>query len=154
MARTQSGQKSAARTAARIKKCIAEGCELSVEIAQRMNVARETVDTCLRKLEISGDVHRICITPEGGKRYNNFWRLGPGVEDSETHCVRRGDRAIIRLVSTYPVVGVRDPLVAALFGAPGIKLQAPKQSAPRCTACGIEQGAGHAVNCIVQLVAA
>jgi hypothetical protein len=48
----------------------------------------------------------------------------------------------------------RDPLIAAFFGAPATERRAPANNSPRCTVCGIEQGAGHQAGCIVAMVAA
>ena len=53
-----------------------------------------------------------------------------------------------------PLVIRRDPLVAAFFGAPVVERRAPASNSPRCTVCGIEQGAGHQAGCIVAMVAA
>ena len=53
-----------------------------------------------------------------------------------------------------PLVIRRDPLVAAFFGTPVIERRAPANNSPRCTVCGIEQGAGHQAGCIVAMVAA
>ena len=56
--------------------------------------------------------------------------------------------------SKAPMVIRRDPLVAALFGAPVIERRALAQNTSRCTRCGMDQGAGPQAGCIVAMVAA
>ena len=45
----------------------------------------------------------------------NIWRLGPADIDEEFSAA---DERRIVISTKYPTLGLRDPLVAALFGAP------------------------------------
>lgn len=155
MARTKTRAERIAELKEKILQCMVDGLDTTPAIAAKLRWKRSGISTCLEGLEKAGKVHHIRIGNTGKGGYVNRWFLGQRPEGAVVKPEpRRGDRAVIRLTSTYPVVGIRDPLVAALFGAPVFALQAPNQSAPRCTACGIEQGAGHAANCLVALVAA
>lgn len=137
---------------ARILACIQAGIELASEISEKSGVGTHTVTNNLIVLEREGVIHRERVKVAGPTGFYNRWKLGNAPESAANSRAWRGDEPRRILSKEYPVNHARDPLVAALFGAP--QFQAPKQSAPVCTACGVEQGAGHNRGCIVALVAA
>jgi cytochrome c553 len=99
---------------------------------------------------------------DDGKRggFVNNWQMGPGPENQASYGAkdlprrRATDERRVILSSAYPAIDRRDPLVAALFGAPVAERRAQQQSAPCCTRCHMEQGTGHQAGCIVAMVAA
>ncbi|MBD8632768.1 hypothetical protein IFT74_15495 [Oxalobacteraceae sp. CFBP 8755] len=141
--------------------CIGAGLHRTAEIAQHLNVKSDQISTRLDYLRTLGLIHaaRIDDSKRGG--FVNDWQLGPGPGDHASYdpkdLPRRraatDDRRVI-LSTTYPLVDRRDPLVTALFGAPVVERRAQQQSAPCCTRCHMEQGAGHQAGCIVAMVAA
>ena len=141
--------------------CIGAGLHRTTEIAQHLNVKSDQVSTRLDYLRTLGLIHagRVDDARRGG--FVNHWKLGPGPADQSSYdpkdLPRRraatDDRRVI-LSSVYPAIERRDPLVTALFGAPVAERRAQQQSAPCCTRCHMEQGAGHQAGCIVAMVAA
>lgn len=128
----------------KIIECIKSGIHKVVEIKEVLRLNRATVDNYLRVLEEDGLVHHIkANNPKGG--YINHWVLGAGEDAVDEIEIPRV--ILTPATAIYPVVGRRDPLVAAIHGP-------ANRYAARCTACGMEQGAGHSVNCLVALVAA
>lgn len=129
--------------------CVKAGFHLATEIAEEMGISIHTVTNNLIVLERDGEVHRDPVKLAIAGSFNSVWRLGKGADEVTLNSRRllKCDVPRVILSKEYPVNHVRDPLVAALFGA-------PKRNAPRCTACGVEQGAGHNRGCIVALVAA
>lgn len=51
-----------------------------------------------------------------------IWRLGPGDLDES---LSTSDERQVVISTTYPAMGLRDPLVAALFGAPAATSMVP-----------------------------
>lgn len=141
--------------------CIGAGMHRTAEIAAHLHMASSHISTRLDYLRTQGLIHaaRIDDSKRGG--FVNDWQLGPGPENQASYdqkdLPRRraatDDRRVI-LSTTYPLVNRRDPLVTALFGAPVIERRAQQKSAPCCTRCHMEQGAGHQAGCIVAMVAA
>lgn len=124
--------------------CIKFGLRVVPDMQAELKLSRGTVDAHLRGLEDAGQVHRVKVrNMKGG--YINHWLLGSGedaVDPIETpNIILTPANAII------PVIGRRDPLVAAIHGP-------ARRYAALCTACGVEQGTQHARGCIVALVAA
>lgn len=140
--------------------CIGAGMHRTAEIAAHLHMASSHISTRLDYLRTQGLIHaaRIDDVKRGG--FVNEWQLGPGPGNQASYdpkdLPRRratDDRRVI-LSTTYPLVDRRDPLVAALFGAPMAERRAQQQSAPCCTRCHMEQGTGHQAGCIVAMVAA
>lgn len=127
----------------KIIKCIESGIHLVMAIAIALQRSRPAVDNHLRRLEAEGIVHHI-KSRKPGAGYINYWMLGPGEMRVDAIEVRT---IVLTKAQAGQIKMSRDPLVAALFGA-------PKQSPHRCTACGVEQGEQHQRGCIVALVAA
>ena len=101
----------------------------------------------LHGLELDALVHheKLVYTTGGGSYY--LWHAGAGISTSRS--------TPLASPQNRPALVVRrDPLVAALFGAPVAERRAQQQSAPCCTRCHMEQGTGHQAGCIVAMVAA
>lgn len=139
---------------AAILECVRDGFTLTAQISTRLNVESEKISTRLDYLRQLGVVHGVRIpSPKGGTV--NEWHLGPALDEyGQPGRVHEGGSRSkkdglphVVISTTYPTVGRRDSLVAAFHGA-------PKQSAPVCTVCLMEQGAGHQSGCIVAMVAA
>jgi len=139
--------------------CIGAGLHRTAEIAQHLKVKSDQVSTRLDYLRTLGLIHASRI--DDGKRggFVNNWQLGPGPGDQASYGAkdlprrRATDERRVILSSAYPAIDRRDPLVTALFGAPVAERRAQQQSAPCCTRCHMEQGAGHQAGCIVAMVA-
>jgi hypothetical protein len=140
--------------------CIEAGMHRTAEIAAHLNLKSDQVSTRLDYLRQLGVIHasRIDEVKRGG--FVNNWQLGPGPENQASYNAkdlprrRATDERRVILSSAYPTIDRRDPLVTALFGAPVAERRAQQQSAPCCTRCHMEQGAGHQAGCIVAMVAA
>jgi hypothetical protein len=140
--------------------CIGAGLHRTAEIAKHLNVKSDQVSTRLDYLRTLGLIHagRVDDSKRGG--FVNNWQLGPGPGDQASYDAkdlprrRATDERRVILSSAYPAIDRRDPLVTALFGAPVAERRAQQQSAPCCTRCHMEQGAGHQAGCIVAMVAA
>ena len=136
-----------------ILNCIIAGLQRTDEISARLNVSPKTISQRLNYMKDLALIHGV----RAGAA--NIWRLGPALDEygqpghvpQARNCITR--RKVI-LSTTYPAVGRRDSLVAALFGGAVADRRAPQQSAPRCTRCHMEQGTGHQAGCIVAMVAA
>lgn len=137
----------------KILDCIREGHFLAAEITSRSGLPVHSVTNNLIALEREGLIHRERVETAGQNGYYNLWTLGASDEPVRTRNTNKGKgwnyagERKVTILKEYPANPVRDPLVAALFGA-------PKQSAPVCTACKVEQGKGHLSGCVVALVAA
>jgi hypothetical protein len=140
--------------------CIGAGMHRTAEIAAHLHMASSHISTRLDYLRTQGLIHaaRIDDSKRGG--FVNDWQLGPGPGNQASYDAKdlprrraTDDRRVI-LSATYPLVDRRDPLVAALFGAPVVERRALQQSAPCCTRCHMEQGTGHQASCYVPMVAA
>jgi hypothetical protein len=134
----------------KILACMKRGTSLVKEMAAHTGLSASLITSHLMSLEQAGQVHREHGKKTGLGYYCIAWKIGPSTgplpprkKDHGRSC----DKPNIVVLKDYPTVGKRDPLVAALFGA-------PKQSAPVCTACKVEQGKGHLSGCVVALVAA
>jgi len=140
--------------------CIEAGMHRTAEIAAHLNLKSDQVSTRLDYLRQLGVIHatRIDNNKRGG--FVNDWQMGPGPENQASYGAkdlprrRATDERRVILSSAYPAIDRRDPLVAALFGAPVAERRAPQQSPPCCARCHMEQGAGHQAGCIVAMVAA
>lgn len=108
-----------------ILKCIKDGLHTSEAISRRLSVKTKLVSARLNYLGSLGIVHGDRIARAGGGSMR-VWHLGPGVDKfgqpGYVHEPRvRGKNGFNRRVivsKSYPAVDQRDPLVAALFGAP------------------------------------
>ena len=140
--------------------CISAGLHRTAEIAQHLNLKSDQISTRLDYLRQLGLIHASRIDNEKRGGFVNDWQLGPGPENQASYSAkdlprrRATDERRVILSSAYPAIDRRDPLVTALFGAPVVERRAPQQSAPVCTVCHMEQGAGHQAGCIVAMVAA
>lgn len=134
---------------------IEAGHQRTDEISAATGITTKGVCTRLCYMRELGLVNSVA-TKSARNSSINIWRLGPAPDlgiDAEVHS--NADERQVVIKTTYPADGKRDPLVAALFGAPAsARRLTPKQSAPRCCACGVEQGAQHLAGCIVPMVAA
>jgi len=134
---------------------IEAGDQRTEEISAATGIPTKGVSSRLCYMRELGLVNSVA-TKSARNSSINIWRLGPAPElgvDAEVHS--KADERLVVIKTTYPADGKRDPLVAALFGAPAsTRHPAPKQGAPRCCACGVEQGAQHRTGCIVPMVAA
>jgi hypothetical protein len=134
-----------------ILRWLAAGVRLSAEIAKKSGIRPNVIGNNLVFMERDGLVARDLI-PISARKVKSLWKVAPPGTPAKpkTRATGRpvvcGERRVI-VRKEFPAVGKRDPLVAALFGA-------PKQSAPVCTACKVEQGKGHLSGCVVALVAA
>jgi hypothetical protein len=146
---------------AAILQCIRDGFTLTAQISERLAVTSDKVSTRLDYLRTLGVIHGVRVSsPKGG--FVNEWHMGPALDEygQPGHVHKGGSRAQkdglphVVVSTTYPLVDRRDPLVAALFGAPVVERRALQQSAPCCTRCHMEQGAGYQAGCIVAMVAA
>lgn len=146
---------------AAILQCIDDGFTLTAQISEHLNVASDRISTRLDYLRQLGVIHGVRIAATKGG-FVNEWRMGPALDEygQPGHVHQGGGRSKndglphVVFSTTYPKVDRRDPLVAALFGAPVAEHRAPQQSAPVCTVCRMEQGTGHQADCIVAMVAA
>jgi hypothetical protein len=146
---------------AAILECISSGLTLTAQISEHLDVASDKISTRLDYLRQLGVIHGVRVSsPKGG--FVNEWHMGPALDEygqpRQVH--QGGGRAKndglphVVVSTTYPLVDRRDPLVTALFGAPVVERRAQQQSAPCCTRCHMEQGAGHQAGCIVAMMAA
>lgn len=140
---------------AAILAAIEAGHQRTEEISAATGISTKGVSSRLCYMRELGLVNSVA-TKSARNSSINIWRLGPAPElgvDAEVHS--KADERQVVIKTTYPADGKRDPLVTALFGAPvSARRPAPKQSAPRCCGCGVEQGAQHRTGCIVPMVAA
>jgi len=106
-----------------ILNCIAAGLQRTDEISVRLNVNTKTISQRLNYMQGLGLINGVRAIDEKRGGSINIWRLGPALDKygqaesapSTRTCITR--RKVI-LSTTYPLVDRRDPLVAALFGAP------------------------------------
>lgn len=123
------------------------GFQRTEEISAHTGMSTKEVCTRLCYMRGQGLVNSVRAPSTHGGTVN-IWRLGPTDLDE---AFSRSDERQVVISTKYPTLGLRDPLVAALFGAPS---RVPAQAGTLCcTACGIEQGAGHLAGCIVPMVA-
>jgi len=139
--------------------CIRAGFQRTAQISERLNQSSRRISTRLNYMQSLGLIHGVRAIDEVKGGSINIWCLGPALNKygQPAHVpIARGciTRRRVILASTYPLVDRRDPLVTALFGAPVVERRALQQSAPCCTRCHMEQGAGHQAGCIVAMVAA
>ena len=139
--------------------CIEAGMHHTEEISAQLNETSQRISTRLAYFRNLGLIHGVRATDEKKGGSINLWHLGPALDIYGQPERTPGSRASITrrkviVSATYPLVERRDPLVAALFGAPVVERRAPQQSAPCCTRYHMEQGAGHQAGCIVAMVAA
>lgn len=138
---------------------IEAGRQRTDEISAHLGVSPKIISQRLNYMKELALIHGVRSIDEKKGGSINIWRLGPPLDEyGQPGHVPQGRNCITRrkviLSTTYPLVERRDPLVAALFGAPVLERRAPQQSAPCCTRCHMEQGAGHQAGCIVAMVAA
>jgi len=117
--------------------CIGAGLHRTAEIAKHLNVKSDQVSTRLDYLRTLGLIHagRVDDSKRGG--FVNHWELGEGPGDQASYAPKdlprrraaTDDRRVI-LSTTYPPVDRRDPLVAALFGAPVVGRRAANPAGP------------------------
>jgi len=113
-----------------ILKCIAQGLHTSEAISGRLSVKTKLVSSRLNYLASLGIVHGERVARAGGGSMR-VWNLGPGVDKfGQTGYVHeprvRGKNGFDRRVivsKSYPAIDQRDPLVAALLGAPAPQQQ-------------------------------
>ena len=101
---------------------VKQGVSQAGPLSAKLGWANRTVVNRLMALQELGKVHRIAINGTGGLHYH--WQLGPrpegeSYEDAEWRVQSRlsGNPVVLRPKS-YADINSRDPLVAALFGAP------------------------------------
>ena len=140
--------------------CIEAGMHRTAEIAAHLNLKSDQVSTRLDYLRQLGLIHATRIDDDKRGGFVNNWQMGQGPENQASYGAkdlprrRATDERRVILSSVYPAIDRRDPLVTALFGAPVAERRAQQQSAPCCTRCHMEQGAGHQAGCVVAMVAA
>lgn len=108
-----------------ILKCVEDGLHSSEAISNRLSVNIKVISVRLNYLASRGLVHGERIPRAGGGSMRE-WHLGPGVDKfGQPNYVYEprvrgpnGDARRVIVSKTYPAVHQRDPLVAALFGAP------------------------------------
>lgn len=93
---------------------IAAGHQRTEEIAAATGITTKGVSTRLCYMRELGLVNSVA-TRSARNSSVNIWRLGPS-EIDET--LSNADERQVVISTTYPTLGQRDPLVAALFGAP------------------------------------
>ncbi|MCA1857431.1 hypothetical protein LE190_16075 [Massilia oculi] len=117
------------------------------EMASLMGHSRSTISQRLLQLEAANHAHRRKYT----HGLADAWFYGPalgkdGLPLSPQKPLYATERAT-QGYAEFPLVDGRNMLDFYLFGP-------AKRRAPRCTACGVDQGEQHLAGCIVALVAA
>lgn len=105
--------------------CITAGFNTTEAISRHLAIKPSVVAARLAYYKELGAVHAERIPRATGGSVNQ-WRLGPEIDKygqpGQTYQPRErgrcGDARHVTIVQTYPTIGHRDPLVAALFGAP------------------------------------
>ena len=105
--------------------CLRSGLEFSTDISKRINLPVDMISCRLHHMRAKG---LVTSTPcpdnvRGGKL--NRWRLSAkptadeiAIDDYPRPRRKETDVRVVIQRTTYPAIGMRDPLVAALFGAP------------------------------------
>ena len=99
---------------AAILDAIEAGHQRTEEISAHTGFSTKDVCTRLCYMRGLGLVNGV-RAPSARGGTTNIWRLGPADLD-ETYS--KADERQVVISTTYPTLGLRDPLVAALFGAP------------------------------------
>lgn len=114
--------------------CLKSGLEFSTDISKRINLPVEMISCRLHHMRAKGLVTSTpCADNVRGGRLNR-WRLSAkptadeiANDDYPRPRRKENDVRIVVQRTTYPAIGMRDPLVAALFGAPAA---APERNHP------------------------
>lgn len=111
--------------------CIRAGTNMTNDIAAALGCSRATVHNRLHELKHMQRAH--AVRRGMGPYRQMIWIEGaaPEMEPDDDEA----DGPLRTVLTAYPAIDRRDPLVAALFGAPGAA------NAPRCVGCGARHGA-------------
>lgn len=90
------------------------GYQRTEEISAHTGLSTRDVCTRLCYMRGQGLVNSVRAPAAHGGTVN-IWRLGPADLDE---AFSKADERQVVISTTYPTLGLRDPLVAALFGAP------------------------------------
>jgi len=123
---------------------LALGPATTDELCAHTGYSSSAIRYRMNGLEEAGLAHHFKFTYTMARGTYFVWHLGPRSEGAAANST-----ALPYPPNKIPLVIRRDPLVAAFFGP-----AAPRQSAPCCTRCHMEQGGGHQAGCIVAMVAA
>lgn len=101
---------------------IEAGHQRTEEISAHTGITTKGVCTRLCYMRELGLVNSVPAPATRGGSIN-IWRLGPG-PDLDQEFSQADERQVV-ISKTYPTLGLRDPLVAALFGAPAQRSMVP-----------------------------
>jgi len=104
---------------AAILAAIEAGHQRTEEISAHTGITTKGVCTRLCYMRDLGLVNSVRTTDKGRNGNTNIWRLGPATEFFDEQAESgKAEKRVVVISKTYPTLGLRDPLVAALFGAP------------------------------------
>lgn len=111
---------------AKIIECINAGLLFTVEMSAEIGIRSSTISACLNYMRQIGQVHSTKVIDRKRGGIVNRWAVGPTLDKYgqpvQLHVRKikqtRSDVPVVVMSKSYPPIGKRDPLVAALFGAP------------------------------------